>query len=206
MDEKKGVKQKSVKFNRNTFQRFINNNDMQGSGTRDDPFVFLSSDSLPKELELKRHSIYIRFESCEFYNLDLDKSSNISLINCTIGRLRVGNSHDIEVRNSRLQYLEFIYSYNCIIIKSSIRVVYFSDSRANRFEDLDVSPAIKSRLTLFEDITDFTKILYLNIAAILFVTFVFFTNIIKTNIAMIAVTLFGLGVMVLLALLVFVPL
>lgn len=130
--------------------------DCNGSGIKDDPIIIDSLIDGSLNFDIVESDNYIVIKNSTLLFLCLYYSKNISIINCKIRNLRLGNCENIHIEKVVCRFIEICESHNCSLIESRSEkiILYKSHSnvfRNNEFWNLFYDTHMLSRNNIFEE-------------------------------------------------------
>lgn len=92
--------------------------DCKGSGSKEDPIIIDSLIDKSFNFDIVESDKYIIIKNCTLRFLCFYYSMNISVINCKLRNLRLGNCENIYVEKTICSWIEIYDSHNCSLIES----------------------------------------------------------------------------------------
>jgi hypothetical protein len=114
-----------------------------GAGTKENPLIIESSKRIPENFFLKDSKIYLKIKNLKSNHISLLSCINVSVEDCHMNKIYIIESHDIDIRNSIIQFLKISKSshvfstessFERVKIKNSLSQVSFKECTINRIK------------------------------------------------------------------------
>ncbi|MFW9873191.1 MAG: hypothetical protein ACFFG0_08830 [Candidatus Thorarchaeota archaeon] len=92
--------------------------DCDGTGSQDDPIIIDSLKDKTLNLDFVESDKYIIMQNCTLRFVSFYYSKDISVLDCRISRLHLGNCESIYVKETICSWIEMYASHHCSLIKS----------------------------------------------------------------------------------------
>lgn len=147
----------SLNLKKDEIQEFAMKMGFKGTGNKEDPILFKSSEDFPEVITINDSDLFIIFEKCNFYHfivkkcknfsynscefeiLQLERCSQINIKDCKFkGRLILRNCIYINTDNCFIKRLDLIGSYENVIKNSTIDEALNTYSSGNIFQNIQI--------------------------------------------------------------------